>query len=190
LFCIGVALQTGCKSLAGFAIGRVFAGLGVGGVSCLVPIYQAECAPKQIRGMIVSAFQFFITVGLLIAAVIVDATKNRPNASSYQIPIGVQFIWGAIIAGGTIFLPESPRWLLSVGKTDQARRSLSKLLGASEDSPEVSTQFAEISANLEFEQKQGKARWVDCFRQGESKSLQRITTGMAIQGLQQLTGSE
>ena len=168
----------------------MFAGLGVGGVSCLVPIYQAECAPKQIRGMIVSAFQFFVTVGLLIAAVVVDATKNRMDASSYQIPIGIQFIWGAIIIAGVLVLPESPRWLLSVGKTDQARHALSKLVGAPEDSAEVSTQFAEISANLEHEQKNGKARWIDCFKQGESKSLQRITTGMAIQGLQQLTGSK
>jgi len=140
--------------------------------------------------MIVSAFQFFITVGLLIAAVVVDATKNRPNASAFQIPIGIQFIWGAIIVVGTFFLPESPRWLLSVGKTDKARHALSRLLSAPEDSPEVTTQFAEIAANLEFEQKNGNAGWLDCFKQGESKALQRITTGMAIQGLQQLTGSK
>ena len=190
LFFIGVALQTGCHNLAGFAVGRVFAGLGVGGVSCLVPVYQAECAPKQIRGMIVSAFQFFITVGLLIAAVIVDATKNRMDASSFMIPIGVQFIWGAIIAIGICFLPESPRWLMATDRNDKARRSLSRLLSAPEDSKEVTTAYAEIAANLEHERKIGKAGWLDCFKRGESKALQRVTTGMAIQALQQLTGSE
>jgi MFS family permease len=40
VFSVGVALKTGCYNLAGFAIGRVLAGLGVGGTSCLVPIYR------------------------------------------------------------------------------------------------------------------------------------------------------
>lgn len=151
-------------------------------------MYQAECAPKQIRGMVVSAFQFFVTVGLLIAAVIVNATKDRMNASSYQIPIGVQFIWGMIIAVGVVFLPESPRWLMMKDKNDRARRSLSRLLGQPEDSVEVSQEYATIAANLEHERKNGRASWADCFRTGESKALQRTATGMAIQALQQLTG--
>ena len=190
LFFIGVALQTGCHNLAGFAIGRVFAGLGVGGVSCLVPVYQAECAPKEIRGAIVSAFQFFITVGLLIAAVIVDATKNRMDASSFMIPIGVQFIWGTIIAVGICLLPESPRWLMATDRNEKARKSLARLLSAPEDSREVTTAYAEIAANLEHERKTGRSGWLDCFRRGESKAQQRVLTGMATQALQQLTGSE
>lgn len=55
LFCVGVAMQTAAHDVPLFAVGRVFAGLGVGGVSCLVPIYQSECSPKEWRGFIVSA---------------------------------------------------------------------------------------------------------------------------------------
>ncbi|GFZ51919.1 Probable glucose transporter rco-3 [Saitozyma sp. JCM 24511] len=188
LFFIGVACQTACKSLAGFAIGRVFAGLGVGGCSCVVPIYQAECSPKQIRGIVVSAFQFFITVGLLIAAVVVNATKDRMDASAYQIPIGIQFIWGAIIIAGTLLLPESPRWLLTKNRNDEAKKSLARLLSQNIDSIEVSEQYAEIAANLEHERKMGKASWADCFKGGPGKHRQRVITGMALQALQQLTG--
>ncbi|GAA5897751.1 hypothetical protein JCM8208_000250 [Rhodotorula glutinis] len=61
LFCAGVAMQTAATDVPLFTVGRVFAGLGVGGVSCLVPIYQSECAPKEWRGFIVSAYQWFIT---------------------------------------------------------------------------------------------------------------------------------
>lgn len=190
LFFIGVALQTGCKSLAGFAIGRVFAGLGVGGTSCLVPIYQAECSPKAIRGLVVAAYQFFVTVGLLVAACVVYATKDRPDNSAYEIPIGIQFVWGALIIGGMCILPESPRWLLLKDKQEQAKRSLSRLLGQAEDSQAVSTEFAEISANLEHERSIGKGTWMDCLKYGESKTRLRIFTGMALQALQQLTVSE
>ncbi|WWC65534.1 uncharacterized protein I303_108152 [Kwoniella dejecticola CBS 10117] len=188
LFFIGVACQTGCKSLAGFAIGRVFAGLGVGGTSCLVPLYQAECSPKSIRGLVVSAYQFFVTVGLLVAACVVYATKDRADNSAYEIPIGIQFVWGALIIGGMCLLPESPRWLLSRDNHAKAKKSLSRLLGQPEDSQAVTTEFAEIAANLEHERSVGKASWADCFKYGEGKTRLRIFTGMALQALQQLTG--
>lgn len=188
LFFIGVACQTACKSLAGFAIGRVFAGLGVGGCSCVVPIYQAECSPKQIRGIVVSAFQFFITVGLLIAAVVVNATKGRPDASAYQIPIAVQFIWGTIIAVGMFVLPESPRWLLMRDRHEEAKASLSKVIGQSTDSRAVLDEYDEIYATLQKERALGGGSWIDCFRNGENKARQRILTGMILQACTQLSG--
>lgn len=54
IFSFGVALQTGATALPLFVAGRVFAGLGVGMVSCLVPMYQSECSPKWVRGAVVS----------------------------------------------------------------------------------------------------------------------------------------
>jgi len=89
---IGVACQTAATTIPTFVVGRVFAGLGVGGTSCLVPMYQAECAPKSIRGGLVACYQWMITIGLLIAAIVVNGTKDRPTKASYQIPIGLQFI--------------------------------------------------------------------------------------------------
>ncbi|TXT07086.1 hypothetical protein VHUM_03256 [Vanrija humicola] len=189
VFCVGVALQTAAKGNVGtFAAGRVLAGLGVGGTSCLVPIYQAECAPKKIRGIIVSAYQFFITFGLLIAAVVVNGTKNHSGASSYRIPIALQFIWAAILAVGMFILPESPRWLVLKGRTADAKRSLSRLLGAEEEGPDVTAQLDEIEGNLEHERQSGGGTWADCFRQGETKNFQRVATGCIFQALTQLSG--
>lgn len=117
IVCIGVACQTGGTDLTTFVIGRVFAGLGVGGTSCLVPMCesetgkirglcakltksptldQSECAPRHIRGMIVGAYQWMITIGLLIAAVVVNATKDRNDLGSYAIPIGLQFAYASL----------------------------------------------------------------------------------------------
>lgn len=53
-----------------------------------------------------AAYQWAITIGLLLAAIVSNATQNRPNHSAYRIPIGVQFAWAAILVGGMSFLPE------------------------------------------------------------------------------------
>jgi len=57
VFSVGVAMQTAATKLPLFVAGRVFAGLGVGMVSCLVPMYQAESSPKWIRGAVVSCYK-------------------------------------------------------------------------------------------------------------------------------------
>ena len=106
VFSIGVVLQTAATALPPFIVGRAWAGLGVGMVSTLVPMYQSECSPKWIRGAIVGLYQWGVTIGLLLAAVFNNVTKNRPNHSSYRIPVGIQFIWAAILAGGMAVLPE------------------------------------------------------------------------------------
>jgi len=60
VFSAGVAMQTAAVQVPLFVVGRVFAGLGVGMVSCLIPMYQAECSPKWIRGAVVSCYQWAI----------------------------------------------------------------------------------------------------------------------------------
>jgi MFS transporter, SP family, sugar:H+ symporter len=106
VFSIGVAFQTAATAIPLFVIGRVFAGIGVGLVSTLVPMYQSECSPKWIRGAVVGLYQWAITIGLLLSSIFNNATKNRPNHSSYRIPIAIQFVWAAVLAGGMTFLPE------------------------------------------------------------------------------------
>ncbi|BGP44019.1 Plasma membrane low glucose sensor [Rhodotorula kratochvilovae] len=184
VFCAGVAMQTAAYDVPLFSVGRVFAGLGVGGVSCLVPIYQSESAPKQWRGFIVSAY-----IGLLVAAIVVERTKDRPDASCWQIPVGIQFVWAFILGVGLIFLPESPRWLLVRGKEEQARRSLARLFRLPLDSPYVAEEYANIAANVHHERSLGKVSYAKLlFKSDEQKLPLRVWTGCFLQGLQQLSG--
>lgn len=106
IFSLGVALQTGSSNLPTFIVGRFFAGAGVGLVSTLVPMYQSECAPKWIRGAVVSCYSLAITIGLLLASVINNGTKDRADHSAWRIPIAVQFIWASILFVGMLWLPE------------------------------------------------------------------------------------
>ncbi|KLO17936.1 general substrate transporter [Schizopora paradoxa] len=189
VFDVGVAMQTASTGLGLFIAGRVIAGLGVGLISVLVIMYQSECAPKNLRGAIVSGYQWAITIGLLLAAIVNNATKNRPDHSSYRIPIAIQFIWAAILAAGMTFLPESPRYCVKNNNEEGAAVSLSRLLGLTPDDPIVQEEINDIRVNLEEEKLMGASGYLDCFKPGEpNKILFRVCTGIALQAWQQLTG--
>ncbi|KAI9063951.1 AmMst-1 [Trametes sanguinea] len=188
VFSLGVALQTGAHNLATFVVGRFFAGFGVGLVSTLIPMYQSECSPKWIRGAIVSCYQWAITIGLLLAAVINNATKDRQNHSAWQISISIQLIWAFVLFTGMIWLPETPRWLVKRDRPDDAARSLSRLRSLPVDDPIVQCELAEITAALEAEREMGQSSYIDCFRSTHNKIALRTFTGIALQAWQQLTG--
>jgi SP family sugar:H+ symporter-like MFS transporter len=123
VFSIGVAMQTAATRIPLFVVGRVFAGLGVGIVSVLVPMYQSEwcvsctpskivnsntsfSSPKWIRGAVVSLYQWAITIGLLVAAIVNNGTHNINSHAAYRIPIALQFVWASILVLGMTALPE------------------------------------------------------------------------------------
>jgi sugar porter (SP) family MFS transporter len=185
IFCVGVILQTAATDIPLFVAGRFFAGFGVGMISATIPLYQSETAPKWIRGVIVGAYQLAITIGLLLAAIVNNATKNRNDTGSYRIPIAVQFAWAIILFVGCIFLPETPRWYIKKGRPENAAKSLSKLRRLDIEHPAVVEELAEITANHEYELSLGKATYLDCFKGNLGK---RLATGCLLQALQQLTG--
>ncbi|KAI0788773.1 MFS monosaccharide transporter [Abortiporus biennis] len=188
VFCLGVALQTGSHNFATFVVGRVFAGLGVGIVSTLIPMYLSECSPKWIRGAVVSGYQWAITIGLLLASVINNATKDRNDHSAWRIPTSIQFIWAFVLTCGMLYLPESPRYLIKRGNDAAAAKALSRLTTLPESDPEVEMELADIRAALKEEQDLGESGYLDCFRSTNNKIFLRTMTGIFIQAWQQLTG--
>lgn len=185
VFSFGVILQTAATKLPMFVAGRFFAGFGVGLVSALIPLYQSETAPKWIRGLIVGSYQLAITIGLLLAAIVNNATKDRTDTGSYRIPIAVQFAWALILVGGMLVLPETPRYLIRSGKPEKAAHALSKLRRLPADHAAIRDELGEIQANHEYELSLGQASYLDCFR---GSLLKRQLTGCGLQALQQLTG--
>ncbi|KAF6818237.1 hexose transporter [Colletotrichum plurivorum] len=185
VFNLGVVLQTIAVDIPVFLAGRFFAGFGVGLISALVPLYQSETAPKWIRGAIVGAYQWAITIGLLLAAIVNNATHNRQDTGSYRIPIAVQFAWSIILFAGMLVLPETPRFLIRRGRLDRATNALSRLRRLPENDPAIAEELAEIQANHDYESNVGSASYMDCFK---PPVLKRQFTGCALQALQQLTG--
>ncbi|KAJ8115758.1 hypothetical protein OPT61_g2655 [Boeremia exigua] len=191
VFTVGVALQVASTAVPLLVAGRLIAGIGVGFVSAVIILYMSEVAPKAVRGAIVSGYQFCITIGLLLAAVVDNSTMNRMDSGSYRIPIAIQFAWALILGTGLFLLPESPRWYVKCGRLEDAAKSLSRLRGQPVDSDYVKDELAELEANYQSESKNTNATWLGCFTGGwgsANSNLRRVVLGMALQMMQQLTG--
>ncbi|KAH3676156.1 hypothetical protein WICMUC_002178 [Wickerhamomyces mucosus] len=187
VFNLGVALQVASTEINLLVAGRVFAGLGVGLVSASIPLYQAETVPKWIRGAITSSYQWAITIGLLLASIINQATHAIDSTASYRIPLAIQFIFSLVITIGMLFLPETPRFYISKSKPEKAAAALSRLRRLPANHPALVDELGEITANYEFEMTQGKSGWLECFSV-KNHQLKRLTTGVFLQAFQQLTG--
>ncbi|KAI9680908.1 MAG: High-affinity glucose transporter rgt2 [Trizodia sp. TS-e1964] len=185
VFTAGVILQTIATAIPMFTAGRFFAGFGVGLISALIPLYQSETSPKWIRGAIVGSYQLAITIGLLIAAIVNNSSKDREDTGSYRIPIAVQFAWAIILVAGMLYLPETPRYLIKNNQREKASRALSRLRRLDPGHPALVDELNEIEANYQYEMSLGKASYVDCFKGSIGK---RLATGCGLQALQQLTG--
>ncbi|KAH8081980.1 general substrate transporter [Cristinia sonorae] len=199
----GVVVQTATtvhgsphEALGLIVAGRLIAGFGVGHVSATIIMYMSEICPRKVRGALVSGYQFCITIGILLASVVVYATKNRQDTGQYRIPIAIQFAWGIILATGLFLLPESPRYYVKKGNHERARASLASLRGQPHDSIYVESELAEIIANAEYEKRAIPSdsyfgSWANCFSGSvwEAKSnLRRTILGTSLQMMQQWTG--
>ncbi|KAJ8122400.1 hypothetical protein ONZ43_g1396 [Nemania bipapillata] len=187
VFILGVIFQVTANALPLLLAGRFLAGVGVGSVSVLVPLYQSEMAPKWIRGTLVCAYQFSITVGLLAASIVNQLTYKIHGAAAYQIPFGLQLTWAVILSLGLLVLPETPRYLIKRGDKYAAGLALSRLRRLDITHPALVEELAEIEANHQYELALSSASYRDVFM-GSPHLGRRILTGCGLQMLQQLTG--
>jgi SP family sugar:H+ symporter-like MFS transporter len=150
--------------------------------------YFPDSAPAWIRGTVVAAYQWAITIGLLLAAIVNNATEGRSDSGSWRIPTGVQFAWGIVLALGMFFLPESPRFLIMRGRDEEAARALGRLTGLPYDDPAVARELSGVKENLMAERALGELSYMDCFKSGDNRMAFRTLTGIFLQAWQQLTG--
>lgn len=112
VFLVGGAVQTAAQSLDYLYGGRFVAGAGVGILTMIVPLYQAELAHPSIRGRINALVQFMLGIGSFLAAWITYGTFIHLESSSAQwrIPLGLQNTPTIFLASLIWFFPESPRY--------------------------------------------------------------------------------
>jgi SP family sugar:H+ symporter-like MFS transporter len=72
----------------------------------------------------ISSFQVWTSVGNLVGTVVDNFTAQIEGRNSYIIPLGIIYVVPVIMSIGLLFVPESPRWLMEHGKSDQARSAL------------------------------------------------------------------
>lgn len=189
MFCVGVVIQMASSDKwYQVALGRWVAGLGVGGLSVLTPMYQSETAPRHIRGAMVGCYQLFITLGIFVAYCINYGTEANDDASAWRIPMGVGFIPPVLMITGICFLPESPRWDYRHNNIERARTTIARSYGVGTRHWEVQREMREIQAKFDAEfAGGGKHKWYEIFT--GPRMAYRTLLGVSLQALQQLTGA-
>jgi SP family xylose:H+ symportor-like MFS transporter len=120
---LGIALS---PNFSFFILMRLAAGIGVGMASMVCPMYIAEISPSKVRGRNVAINQLTVVIGILITNLINYSLADQgPEAWRWMFGLGT--IPSLIFLVGVVFLPESPRWLLKEGKTEQAQTVLNKI---------------------------------------------------------------
>ncbi|RUA10448.1 MAG: MFS transporter [Flavobacteriia bacterium] len=187
------ALGTGATSIFSyFIVYRIIGGIAIGMASNLSPMYIAEISPGAVRGKFVSLNQLTIVVGILAAQLInwQIAEPVAANATDLEIlnswngQMGWRWMfWVEMIPAGLFFIlmffvPESPRWLATNGKTDKTFSILSKIGGDAYAKEEVD----HIKNTLE---KDEKLNFKQLFEPGIKKVL---LIGIVIAAFQQWCG--
>lgn len=191
---VGFVIQVAASSSwEQFMIGRLVAGFGVGALSLLVPMFQAETAPPWIRGALVCTYQLFITLGIFLAACFNYGTytHQRDNSGSWRIVVGLGWLWTVILGVGIWGFKETPRYVYRQGRTAEAKETLTRVYGAPDNHYAIFVQMEELEHKFRAEMQQKGtgviARTVEMFK--APRMAYRIALGIMLQMFQQLTGA-
>ncbi|KAJ3044100.1 hypothetical protein HDV00_003204 [Rhizophlyctis rosea] len=128
-----------------FMAGRFLSGFGVTIATTAAPSYVIELAHPLFRGTIGGLYNCTWFIGSIIATWSTYGSKNINNNLSWRIPIWLQLVPSLIMIAGFFIIPESPRWLISVGRTEEARQILIKYhADGNEHSELVTLEFNEM----------------------------------------------
>ncbi|KAI4851815.1 quinate permease [Aureobasidium sp. EXF-8845] len=180
----GIMLKAANGDLAPIYAGRVLTGIGVGGASMVVPIYISEIAPPAVRGRLVGIYELGWQIGGLVGFWInYGIAETLPsNHKQWIIPFAVQLIPGGMLAIGSIWLKESPRWLFSKGKREQGLKNLLWIRNLPADNFYIVEEISFIEAALEHQKSSVGLGFFDPFKAVfKSRSLQwRVFLGTTL----------
>lgn len=173
-----------------FVFFRILGGLAVGAASILAPAYISEIAPARIRGRLTSLQQLMIVLGLFVAFVsnylIAGAAGSASETlwwdyGAWRWMYWVEILPASIFLIGLLFIPESPRYLVSAGKEDEAKSVLAGIIR-----PEVVTDRIEEIRSTVMRTTKPSLRDLVSEYTGRVHSI--VWVGLGLAALQQFTG--
>lgn len=189
--CLLVAIGAGgmlgtTGNYAAYIVCKCIGGVGLGHFIAAAPTYGVECTPAKNRGFLTALFNIGVGFGNAVAAAVCAGTGNYTTSLAWQIPIICQIPLALILGVGVLMFPESPRWLLTKGREEAARKSFARFNNLDPWHPEITKQLQEVQAYIEHEKLTGKTTsWIEIFR-GTNKKRTLVSTlivlGQAISG--------
>lgn len=191
--------------------GRFFTGVGVGLFSGVGPLYNAELAAPEMRGLLVSFYQFATILGIMISFWVgygsnyIGGTGETQSDLAWRIPSIIQGIPAVALAAGIWFMPFSPRWLVKKGRDEEALATLAWVRKLPQDHELVQVEYLEMKAEALFEERAFAkatpwlaerentsvfmsqiAQYANCFR--TMGNFKRVCTAWLIMFFQQWSG--
>lgn len=187
LFTVGIAITTASNNVACLIAGRLLNGLANGCCAMMVPLWQSEVTPKEIRGRIISLQQCVINFGILSSFLIQYGCSFINSNAAWRIPLGVQMVPTIALFCVMLFLPESPRWLIAQGRGAEALHVLAQVHANGDETDDyVLMEHAEIREKVEWERSVKKPSYFALLF--SSKYARRTYIGVGAQFWQQAVG--
>jgi MFS family permease len=185
-FIIGVACMATAHSFAQLMVGRVLIGLGCGFGFAVDPVYISEISPAHARGRLVTWSEIGTNIGILVGWCAGYALKDLPPDVSWRAMLGTGCILPMVMLVLVAFvMPESPRWLIRMGRVPEAKEVLVLLYPPGED---IDAVVRTIEDNIAVETREsGSITWHQMFH--PTPALKRmLVVGIGVAVCQQLVG--
>ncbi|MBT2549691.1 sugar porter family MFS transporter [Arthrobacter sp. ISL-65] len=183
LFLVGALSCVFAPNFEVMVVGRVILGLAVGGASSVVPVYLAELAPYEIRGSLAGRNELMIVIGQLAAFVVNAIIGNLWSefGGVWRIMLAVAAVPAVALFLGMLRMPESPRWLISRGRNQEALAVLKTV----RSSDRAEAEMADVKHLADEEKEMNLSGWGAL----RNKWILRILlVGIGLGVAQQLTG--
>lgn len=175
---VGGIIQTACYDYWQMWAARIIAGVGMGMSTVAVPILQTETLPPRNRGALLVIQSGLINTGVAIASWLTFATLFANSSAQWRVPIAMQVFFSGLVMACCLFIPETPRWLVSRGRIEEARSVLAQLADSPKDDRLVDGQLQEIRNNVFSTANEG-AGWLDTFRnRTPMRNFHRVILGL------------
>ncbi|KAJ4424052.1 hypothetical protein N0V82_001299 [Gnomoniopsis sp. IMI 355080] len=172
-----------------FIVGRIIMGVGNGVNTSTIPTYQAECSRTTNRGLLICIEGGVIAFGTCVAYWIDYGASYGPDDFTWRFPIAFQVIFALIISIPMYFLPESPRWLLTHERYEEAEIVISALRGYELDSPETALERDVIVDSIRASGGFSRSTpYKALFTNGKTQHFRRMMLGASSQLMQQIGG--
>lgn len=172
-------------SLAQFIVARAVVGLGVGGVTATVSVWQSETSKGESRGSHVSAFGIFCGLGLTLALWLDLAFSNVSGSISWRFPLNFFIVPSLLVMAFIFTLPESPRWLIKVNRVEEARDILQLVYSDGQSSNRVEREIRDIQLSIEL---LGSDSLRSMFSMGRQRIFHRLVLAGVVQVFLQASG--